>query len=78
MAATALQQGATHKPFYRTKAEWANAQADQCRQRARALSAAQARVPRVGPRTRNDDISSLYREAAKFDRMADAFRRRGL
>lgn len=78
ITATAVQQGATRKPFFRTKAEWASAEADNCRYRARALVAARAHVPGSAPRTRDDEVSALHREAAKFDRMADAFRRRGV
>jgi hypothetical protein len=66
----------TKRPYYRTKAEWAAAEAHARRQQARLLPIEPAaNWRRVRGRMRA--VASLQDQARKFDRLAERFRARG-
>ena len=69
---------ARKRPYYKTKAEWAAAKAEECREAARTLRyESTAGRPRARM-NKHGALNSLADQAAKYDRMAERFRRRGL
>lgn len=61
------------RPFYRTKAEWAAAEAARCRREAELLPACSTHDWR-GVRRRMDTLRTLRAQADKFERMASRYR----
>ncbi len=70
----AVVQG-THRPFFKTKAAWADARAAELRAEAQSLRARRGPFPSPKP---DDPVRRKFQEAAKFDRMASAFRKKGV
>lgn len=68
----------SRRPRYKTKAEWAAAQASDMRARATNLRFESSGGSVGRARKKFDQIDGLHREAARFDGMAARFKARGL
>lgn len=64
--------------FHKTKAEWAEARAKECRDQANALRYTSSNGFGWKARRKFEGVDNLEREALRFDRMARAFREEGL
>lgn len=65
------------RPYYRTKAEWAAAQASALRQQARLLPICNIHDWR-GVKRRTTAVRTLDAEARRMDRLAERFRAQGV
>lgn len=76
--ASTVAQGAPNRVFYRTKAEWAQARAQELREEARKLQFQPSFGSQGKAARKYEQVAHLRREAARFDRMASAFRKKHL
>jgi hypothetical protein len=71
----AIAQGTQRPTFHKTKSAWADAMATQLRAEVKQLTERRGSSADTGP---DDPVRRKRLEAAKFDRMASAFRKKGL
>jgi hypothetical protein len=69
---------AGRRPRFKTKAEWASAQAEDMRARAHELRFRSSAGSSAKSRRKFEQVDHLQREASRFDAMAARYRQRGL
>ena len=68
----------SQRPRYKTKAEWAAAQANDMRVRASELLYRPSAGSVQRARKKYDQVATLHQEASRFDSMAARFKARGI
>jgi hypothetical protein len=76
--ASTVAQGAHQRVFFNSKAEWAEARAKELRAEATRLRYQPSFGQTIRAMRKFNAVSDLQREAARFERMAAAFRKKGV